>query len=92
MKRILLMLVATAIGLGGCGGHTGTSSRLKASVAISAGGPLKARRDWTSGVRKTHVDDDGYYRGAVDPNESWAMLWWGGICVSGGPSNQACVL
>lgn len=54
-------------------------------------GGLAFRNDWTSGYRQTPADDNGYYRGYVYWPLSWAKLWFGAYCYSGGPWDEAYV-
>lgn len=52
------------------------------------GGALAFTQDWTSGTRSSVVDDTGWYSGEVVVPSSWAMLWNGSVCYSGGPSDR----
>jgi hypothetical protein len=55
------------------------------------GGPLRARRDWR-GSRRGDIKSEGYHEATVVPPESYALLWNGGVCYSGGPRDRTYLL
>lgn len=55
------------------------------------GGPLRARRDWR-GSRRGDIKSEGDHDATVVPPESYAVLWNGGVCYSGGPRDRKYLL
>ena len=50
-------------------------------------GPLRFRRDWR-GSRKGDIQGEGFHEATVVPPESYAVLFDGGVCYSGGPRDR----
>lgn len=54
-------------------------------------GRLRGRHDWR-GSRRGAIKAEGYHEATVVPPESFAILWHGGFCYSGGPSDRTYLL
>ena len=59
------------------------------SYHYTASGNLALRHDWNGSHNSSANYPSGWYTSTVSPSESFAILWWGGVCYSGGPTSTA---
>lgn len=59
------------------------------SYNYHASGNLAFRNDWNGSHNSGSNYPSGGYTATVSPPGSWALLWWGAVCYSGGPSQTA---
>lgn len=56
------------------------------SYNYNASGGLALRHDWNGSHNSSLNYPTGWYTATVSPAGSFAILYWGGVCFSGGPS------
>lgn len=55
------------------------------------GGPLALERSWSRVAQDEVLSRGDFHTAEVIPSSSFAVLYWGGVCTSGGPSAAAVI-